>query len=86
MKKLDTLISDIYSMLDGLSHGKPLSINESELDTTLDNIKQSILEWSNPSDLCGSFGMIVALKKQPMSRSRMTRSNFCMVTYLKRSC
>jgi hypothetical protein len=55
MKKLDTLIEDIYGMLDGLSHGKPLGINEKELDVTLANIKQSILEWSNPSERNKTF-------------------------------
>jgi len=66
MKKLDTLISDIYLMLDGLSHGKPLSINESELDTTLENIKQSILEWSNPSERNKAFTLRMSNIGRPL--------------------
>src|SRR5210317_1444159 len=66
MKKLDTLVEDIYSVLDGLSHGKPLSIDEEQLDTTLENIKQSILEWSNPSERNKSFTLRMSNIGRPL--------------------
>ena len=66
MKKLDTLVEDIYAVLDGLSHGKPLSIDEEQLDTTLENIKQSILEWSNPSERNKSFTLRMSNIGRPL--------------------
>ena len=66
MKNLDTLVEDIYGMLDGLSHGKPLSIDEEQLDTTLENIKQSILEWSNPSERNKTFTLRMSNIGRPL--------------------
>ena len=79
MKKLDTLVEDIYSMLDGLSNGEPLNIDEDQLDTTLENIKQSILEWSNPSERNKSFTLRMSNIGRPLRQlwydSRAGESN-----------
>lgn len=79
MKKLDTLIEDIYSMLDGLSNGEPLNIDEDQLDTTLENIKKSILEWSNPSERNKSFTLRMSNIGRPLRQlwydSRASESN-----------
>jgi hypothetical protein len=55
MKTLDTLISDIYEKLEGLSNGEGLEIPEKELDITLSRIKDGILSWSTPSERNKSF-------------------------------
>ena len=55
MKTLDTLISDIYEKLEGLSNGEGLEIPEKELDITLSRIKDGILSWSTPSERNSSF-------------------------------
>ena len=55
MKNLDTLITDIYSQLDGLSQGVALDINEDDLNLTLSRIKDGILSWSNPSERNKNF-------------------------------
>lgn len=55
MKTLDTLISDIYEKLEGLSNGEGLEIPEKELDATLSRIKDGILSWSTPSERNKSF-------------------------------
>ena len=79
MKKLDTLVEDIYSMLDGLSNGEPLNIDEDQLDTTLENIKKSILEWSNPSERNKSFTLRMSNIGRPLRQlwydSRAGESN-----------
>lgn len=56
-KSLDTLVSDIYEELDGLSHGIPLNISEEELDRTLNGIRECILHWAQPSDRNKSFSI-----------------------------
>ena len=79
MKKLNTLVEDIYSMLDGLSNGEPLNIDEDQLDITLENIKQSILEWSNPSERNKSFTLRMSNIGRPLRQlwydSRAGESN-----------
>ena len=50
IKTLDTLVSDIYGKLEGLSEGKPLKIPKDELDKTLNGIRECLLHWSQPSD------------------------------------
>jgi len=57
MKTLDTLISDIYEKLEGLSNGEGLDIPEKELDVTLSRIKDSILSWSTPSERNKTFSL-----------------------------
>jgi len=54
-KSLDTLVSDIYSQLEGLSNGEPLNIPEEELDRTIDGIRECILHWSQPSERNKNF-------------------------------
>lgn len=54
-KSLDTLVSDIYSELEGLSRGEALDIPEEELDRTLAGIKECILHWSQPSERNKNF-------------------------------
>lgn len=48
MKTLDTVVQDIYSMLEGLSDGEPLNIPDDELDELGERIKQSIRQWATP--------------------------------------
>jgi len=56
-KSLDTLITDIYSSLEGLSHGEPLNISEAELDKTLEGIRECLLHWSQPSKRNKEFNL-----------------------------
>ena len=48
MKKLDTLIEDIYSKLSLLSEGKPLNLSEEDIDQFGESMKDVIREWANP--------------------------------------
>lgn len=56
-KTLDTLVSDIYTQLEGLSAGEALNIPEKELDRTLDGIRECLLHWSQPSERNKSFSL-----------------------------
>ena len=35
MKQLDTLVPDIYSLLEGLSNGEPLPLSEAAIEATV---------------------------------------------------
>ena len=57
MTCLNTLVDDINKSLEGLSDGKPLNITEKDLDLTMDRIRCSILEWSDPSERNTNFSL-----------------------------
>jgi len=57
MKCLNSLVEDINKSLEDLSDGKPLNITEKDLDLTMDRIRCSILEWSDPSERNKSFSL-----------------------------
>ena len=48
MKKLNTLIEDIYKELDGLSNGKALDISEQDAEEFGNAMKNILIEWSKP--------------------------------------
>ena len=47
-KPLDTLVPDIYELLESLSNGEPLPITEEALDLTMASMKEAILHWATP--------------------------------------
>ena len=48
MKKLNTLIEDIYKELDGLSNGKALDISEKDAEEFGNAMKDILLQWATP--------------------------------------
>ena len=48
MKKLNTLIGDIYKELDGLSNGKALDISEKDAEEFGNAMKDILLQWAKP--------------------------------------
>tara|TARA_A100000172_G_scaffold61779_1_gene41136 strand:+ start:367 stop:1221 length:855 start_codon:yes stop_codon:yes gene_type:complete len=57
MKKLETLIEDIYKPLEELSNGVALPITEKELDKTMSRLKDAILSWSKPTKRDSNFSL-----------------------------
>ena len=57
MTSLNTLVDDINKSLEDLSDGKPLNITEKDLNLTIDRIRCSILEWSDPSERNSNFSL-----------------------------
>lgn len=49
MKKLDTLVEDIYSKLSVLGEGKPLDVSPEDIDALGESIKEVLHHWANPS-------------------------------------
>ncbi len=47
-KPLNTIVPDIYGLLENLSNGKPLPITEEALDATMASMKEAILHWATP--------------------------------------
>jgi hypothetical protein len=47
-KTVDTLVPDINKLLVGLANNKKLKISDKQLDGFLKNIKNAIVDWSNP--------------------------------------
>ena len=47
-KPLNTLVPDIYELLEKLSGGEPLPITEEALDLTMVAMKEAILSWATP--------------------------------------
>ena len=47
-KPLNTIVPDIYGMLENLSGGSPLPLTEEALDETMASIKEAILHWATP--------------------------------------
>ena len=47
-KPLNTIVPDIYELLENLSNGEPLPITEEALDETMASMKEAILHWATP--------------------------------------
>ena len=47
-KLLNTIVPDIYGLLENLSNGEPLPITEEALDATMASMKEAILHWATP--------------------------------------
>ena len=48
-KTLDTLVPDINKLLINLAKGKKLQVSKEQLEKFLENIKESIVDWTNPT-------------------------------------
>ena len=48
MKKLDTLVEDIYDKLSVLSDGKSLDIDDKTIDAFGESMKEVLSQWANP--------------------------------------
>lgn len=56
--KLDTLVPDIYKVLDKLSDGIDITPDiEPELDALVEDIREAVLHWAVPQDNSGSLRM-----------------------------
>ena len=49
MKKLDTLVDDIYKKLSVLGKGKSLNLSEETIDQFGESMKDALRHWANPS-------------------------------------
>ena len=49
MKKLDTLVEDIYDKLSVLGDGESLDVNEEVLDEFGNSMKEALRHWANPT-------------------------------------
>ena len=49
-KPLNTIVPDIYGLLENLSNGEPLPITEEALDETMASMKEAILHWATPRE------------------------------------
>ena len=47
-KPLNTIVPDIYNLLENLSNGEPLPITEEALDETMASMREAILHWATP--------------------------------------
>ena len=47
-KPLNTIVPDIYGLLENLSNGEPLPITDEALDETMASMKEAILHWATP--------------------------------------
>lgn len=47
-KPLNTVVPDIYKLLENLSEGEPLPITEEALDETMASMKEAIMHWATP--------------------------------------
>ena len=47
-KTLDTLIPDINKLLTGLAEGKQIKVSDDKLNKFLSNIKDAMIDWTNP--------------------------------------
>ena len=50
MKKLNTLVPDIYQHLAVLSEGVPLPLTEEEIDNTVKGIRAALVSWATPRE------------------------------------
>ena len=49
MKKLDTLVEDIYDKLSVLGDGESLDVSEEVLDEFGNSMKEALRHWANPT-------------------------------------
>ena len=47
-KKIDTLVPDIYNLLDNLNHNKDLNITKEIADEFGSNIAKALIHWASP--------------------------------------
>jgi hypothetical protein len=47
-KPLNTVVPDVYKMLESVSQGEPLPITEEALDKTMASMKEAIMHWATP--------------------------------------
>ncbi len=47
-KPLNTVVPDVYKLLENLSEGEPLPITEEALDETMASMKEAIMHWATP--------------------------------------
>lgn len=47
-KPLNTVVPDVYKLLENLSEGEPLPITEEALDKTMASMKEAIMHWATP--------------------------------------
>lgn len=47
-KTLDTLVPDINQLLIDLANSKKLKVSDNQLNKFLENVKESIIDWTNP--------------------------------------
>ena len=48
IKKLDTVVEDIYSSIEDLGKGKPIKVSEEDLDKFGDFMKEALKDWLTP--------------------------------------
>ena len=48
IKKLDTVVEDIYSSIEDLGKGKPIKVSEEDLDKFGDFMKEAMKDWLTP--------------------------------------
>jgi len=48
IKKLDTVVEDIYSAIEDLGKGKPIKVSEEDLDKFGDFMKEALKDWLTP--------------------------------------
>ena len=47
-KRIDTIATDIKTLVAGISNGKPANVTEENMEKFLTNIKEAFTEWNNP--------------------------------------
>ena len=47
-KRIDTIATDIKTLVAGISNGKPANVTEENMDKFLKNIKEAFNSWNNP--------------------------------------
>jgi len=47
-KRIDTIATDIKTLVAGISNGKPANVTEENMDKFLTNIKEAFNSWNNP--------------------------------------
>ena len=51
MKKLDTVVEDIYKEVSKISDGKTLKVTEKELDAFAEGMKSAMKHWLTPREV-----------------------------------
>tara|TARA_R110000824_G_scaffold167194_2_gene344036 strand:- start:3406 stop:4278 length:873 start_codon:yes stop_codon:yes gene_type:complete len=54
-KNLNNLVDNIYSSLTPLSKGDAINISDAEIDRTVEDIREALLQWARPSKRNKSF-------------------------------
>ena len=64
-KPLNTIVPDIYGLLENLSNGEPLPITEEALDATMASMKEAILHWATPRPRDTDFTVRMSIVGKP---------------------